>query len=360
MDFKKRVATLQGCFAEKRLDALIIATIEGNNKNTVYLSGFGGSTGFLIVSKENAALVVDGRYTLRAQEEARGVSVVEVKKDLGFIRTALSALGLTEGARIGFEADRVSVSMANAWKEVCPNLIPTQHLVETLRHTKDADEITLLMHACSVTSTVLESSIEQIVPGMREVDVARLLDFSLREVGASANSFETIVASGSNSAAPHHETGERVLESGDPVVIDFGGIFAGYCSDITRTIFVPGKEPDKELLNIYAIVLEANQMAKRALTLGMTMKEYDHVARSVIEKHGYGEYFTHSLGHSLGLEAHDPYDYTAPFAEGMVVTDEPGIYIPGLGGVRIEDDLVVTAHGARVLTPAQYWMQPGA
>jgi Xaa-Pro aminopeptidase len=179
----------------------------------------------------------------------------------------------------------------------------------------------------------------------------------LRKHGAVDNSFSSIVASGPNSAIPHHATGDRKLKSGEPVVMDFGGVFSsGYCSDITRTIFVPGRTPSTKMQEIYNIVLAANQKARKALRPGMMYRDYDRVARDYIKDRGFGKYFTHGLGHSLGLEAHDPFDYeNAPLAEGTVFTDEPGIYIDGLGGVRIEDDLVVTAGGAERLTSAPYW-----
>jgi Xaa-Pro aminopeptidase len=229
--------------------------------------------------------------------------------------------------------------------------------VERFRQVKDEGEVDQLRKACKITSRVYEEVVPLIRPGMTEAQVAFEIDMRLRKHGAVSNSFTSIVASGPNSAVPHHATSERKLKAGEPLVMDFGGLFpGGYCSDITRTVFVPGKEPHPRMKEIYRIVLEANKAARKALKPGITWRDYDKVARDYIVQRGYGEYFTHGLGHSLGLVAHDPYDYEHdPFEAGAVITDEPGIYIEDFGGVRIEDDLVVTNNGAERLTTAPYW-----
>lgn len=364
---KSRLTKLRSLLVKNKLSGLILRVNESgqstqpNNQNVLYMSGFGGSTGVLLITKSSAFIIVDARYWARAQAEAKEFTLVKVqrgKKFSLFINEALKKAKLTKRSRVGFESHLMPYSVAQEWmEELNCNLQPASNLVGSLRQYKDEEEIKLLKSACRKTSEVYLEIVDLIVPGMREVDVALEIDSRLRKKGASDNSFQTIVASGPNSAIPHHATGRRKLKAGEPVVMDFGGVFeGGYCSDITRTIFVKGKKPSKKLRKIYEIVLEANKRARKALNPEMKMIDYDRVAREFIVEKGYGEYFTHGLGHSLGLEAHDPFDYAnAKLEVGSVVTDEPGIYIEDVGGVRIEDDLVVTAGGAKKLTNAPYW-----
>jgi Xaa-Pro aminopeptidase len=358
---KNRIKKVQRALAKQNLDALLVRVWEGDNQNVLYLSGFAGTTAVLVITQKKAFIITDARYYLRAKEEApefKLVKHVRGRKVTEHINEALADADLKKSARIGFEAGHLSVEVAENWKkEIRGNLVPTYHLVERFRQYKDDDEIKLLKQACKATSKVYEEVAELIRPGMTETDVAFEIDMRLRKHGAITNSFTSIVASGPNSAIPHHATGDRKLKAGEPVIMDFGGLFpGGYCSDITRTVFVPGKKPDQKMVEIYDVVLQANKAAFKALKPGMMWKEFDKVARDYIADKGYGKYFTHGLGHSLGLVAHDPYDYEHDaFEAGMVVTDEPGIYIDGFGGVRIEDDVVVTEDGAERLTKAPYW-----
>lgn len=359
-DCKKRCGALRAILAREKLDALVVVTIEGSNQNVRYLTGFGGTVGALVVTMEDAVLAVDARYTLRAMGEAPDVRIVEIagKREESFVPYVSAALGaLTQKpAHIGYEGNRIPILMARAWEGEYPSLMPTRHLVESLREVKDDEEAAALRDAAEKTSQAFLQIIPMIQPGARERDIATELDIAIRRGGALQNSFVTIVASGPNAAIPHHETGERALTAGESVVIDFGGLYpGGYCSDITRTVFVPGAEPDMELVKIYQTVLGANIAAREAMNVGMLWKDYDAVARSYITERGYGEYFGHGLGHSVGLDVHDVYDYAdSPFKIGTVMTDEPGIYLPGRGGVRIEDMLVLTYNGAEVLNPTPY------
>lgn len=357
----KRIKNLRKALVKNKLDGLVVRVNEGDNQNVLYLSGFAGSTGVLVITASKTYIVTDARYYVRARQEAPDFKLVKVergKKITEHINQALADAGLKKTAAIGFEAAHISVDVAERWrKEVNAKLAPTTHLVERLRQTKDADEIEVLRKACKITCKVFNEVVPLIEPGVTESAVAFELDMRLRKHGALGNSFPSIVASGPNSALPHYATGQRKLKAGEPVVMDFGGIFpGGYCSDITRTVFVPGKKPDAKMVDIYNVVLGANKAALRAIKPGITWREYDKVARDYIADRGYGKYFTHGLGHSLGLVAHDPYDYEHDaFDVGVVMTDEPGIYIDDFGGVRIEDDLVVTESGAERLTQAPYW-----
>jgi Xaa-Pro aminopeptidase len=363
-DYSGRMRRLRKLLTEEGLDALISVTIEDNNKNVYYLCGFGGTTGALAVSSKGGVLAVDARYIERAQEEAVGVKVAPIPLNVRrsgdfahYVETALGGIALPKNSKIGIEGMRVPLLMARAWEErLGVTLIPTRGLVERLRQVKDAEEIRHLARAGKITSEVFETVSKKVRAGMRESDIARMLDIELIQRGALGASFKAIIASGKNSAMPHHETGKRKLLAGEPLVMDFGGIFpGGYCSDLTRTIFVPGKKPHPKMLEIYRIVREANTKAFQALMPGISWKQYDGAAREYISEKGFGAHFTHGVGHSIGLEVHDPFDHERGiFAPGFVFSNEPGIYISGLGGVRIEDDVVVTKTGAKLLTPAPY------
>ena len=357
----KRLKKLQKSLVDHKLDALLVRTNESDNQNVRYLSGFSGSSAVLLITATEAFIVTDARYYSRVISEAEDFKLVKMlrgKRQTDAINEALSLAEISRTDRVGFEATLTSVTIADSWKaNLRSKLVPTVHIVERFRQYKDKHEIDCLRAACKATTKVYSEVVSLIEPGMTESAVAFELDMRLRKHGASGNSFSSIVASGTNSAIPHHATSMRKLKAGEPLIMDFGGVFEdGYCSDITRTIFVPGKKPDPKMREIYDVVLTANKLARKALMPGMLNREYDKVAREHIVKSGYGEYFTHGLGHSLGLVAHDPYDYeNDPYDLGVVVTDEPGIYIEGFGGVRIEDDLVVTKEGVERLTTAPYW-----
>lgn len=357
----KRVKKLQAFMKKEKIDAFLIRTFEGDNLNVLYLSGFGGTTGALLVTATKAFIIVDARYWIRAAQEATGFKLIKIEraqKLMDAVNDVLKSEGLGKTATVAFESAVTTVQvLENFKKDLKAKLVPTLSVIERFRQQKDEGEIEILRKACRVTSKVYNEVAAILKPGMMESEVAFELDMRLRKHGAISNSFTSIVASGPNSAIPHHATGNRKLKAGEPLIMDFGGLFpGGYCSDITRTAFVPGKKPDPKMVEIYNIVLGANLAARKALVAGVMWKDYDKVARDYIAERGYGKYFIHGLGHSLGLLTHDPYNYEKdPLDVGTVITDEPGIYIEGFGGVRIEDDLVVTTNGAERLTNAPYW-----
>lgn len=360
--YVRRLTALRDVLKEKKLDALLVFTNEDGKKNIRYLTGFGGSFAALLLTRRNAYLGTDGRYTVRAKKEVQNAKILAVSSDrrarhsAHAIRQIMERAKLRRGARVGFESHHTSVAALLTWKKEVPaRLVPTEGIVERLRQYKDKREIAAIREACRVTDAVFRKIAGKIRAGQRERDVAMFIDHEHRLRGALGPSFPTIVASGPHSAIPHHETGARKLRAGDPVVLDFGGLFpSGYCSDLSRTIFVPGREPDSKLRKIYEVVKEANRKGRESLRVGMTWQEYNRgPAREYIEEEGYGDNFIHSLGHSIGLDVHDPFDYAHdPIREGTVLSCEPGIYIEGFGGVRIEDDLLITPRGVEKFTHA--------
>ncbi len=225
-------------------------------------------------------------------------------------------------------------------------------MIEELREIKDEEEIAIIEKACSIADLAYDHILKMIQPGMTEIEVANQLDFYMRSLGASGVSFETIVASGLRSAMPHGVASKKIIEQGDLITIDFGCYYEGYVSDMTRTFAIG--DPGEQLKEIYQIVLEAQLAVLEVAKPGVTGKQLDAVARDYITKHGYGEAFGHSTGHGIGLEIHEGPNVSVraekQFVPGNIITDEPGIYLPGIGGVRIEDDLLITSDGNRVLT----------
>ena len=342
------------------MDALVLTTDEDSNKNVRYMSGFGGSDGTLLVTQKKALGNVNILYTERFKKEAPDFPLILVDTYATpgqTIATLIKEAGLPNDAKIGFEARQVSVEEYESWKkDITQPLVATSGLVEHLRQYKDAEELKLIARACKASSNAYHDFIPFIKPGMRECDIAREVDRALLKHGAARTAFGTIVASGPNAAIPHHESGNRKLKAGDAVIIDYGGeILEGYSADITRTVFVPGAKPDPELVKIYDIVLRAQRHSTKVLKPGISWRDFHNTGAEYITKQGYGKYFEHSLTHSLGLDSHDPFDYKKyPITEGVVLTNEPGIYLPGKGGVRIEDDFVITKTGAKKLTSVSY------
>lgn len=341
---------------ELGLDAILISSPE----NRRYVSGFTGSAGWLLISRHDATLATDFRYVEQATQQSPDFRIHRTAPGLGWFPEWTAEQGVK---RIGFESDDVTISLHNAFRKAAdeaettnhPELVPTSGIVEQLRVYKDADELALLAKAIEIADEALNEVGPRIEPGVTEEAVAWELEKAMRERGAEMISFDTIVGAGANGALPHHRADDTVIKRNDAIVIDMGAKYEGYCSDLTRTIFVG--EPDAKFRRIYDIVLQAQLAAEERVRAGMTGEEADAIARDIISEAGHADDFGHSLGHGVGLAVHE-FPRVGPRAEdvlqdGMVFTIEPGIYLPGWGGVRIEDIVVMENGRARVISKAK-------
>lgn len=334
--------------AARKLDALVVTDM----LNVRYLSGFTGSFGILVVGTEGTALFTDSRYQTQSCEQCRDIDIKVV--DFNWPPHIQAHLNHIGAKRVGFEDGKL---MYRQWRDLADLLgegvlVPAGGLVEELRIVKDSDEIQAIREAARIIDVVYDEVLVRIQAGMRETDIALEMDYSIRRNGAEKEGFDTIVASGPRSAMPHGIASERVVQENDLIVFDYGARFAGYHSDITRTLVI-GPASDKQN-EIYSTVLEAQMRAIAAVAPGVIGKEVDAVARDYIASKGYGELFGHGLGHGLGLQVHDPGALNSRsevvLEPGMIFTIEPGVYLPDWGGVRIEDDVLVTETGCEVLT----------
>lgn len=342
-----RIKTIQEILAEKNLDALLVAS----DSNRQYLSGFSGSSGALVVTRTDSYLITDSRYTTQAttQTEPFGVEVIQHNGPMVLdIELVLQKHGVKT---LGFEAEHVDYATYLAWSEkFSAELIATTELVERVRMIKDAEELKLMDKAVEIIEDTYLHVLDFAKAGMRELDVALEAEFFMRKLGASGTSFDTIVASGWRGSLPHGAASDKVIEDGDLVTLDFGAVYQSYCSDMTRT-FAVGTPRSEKLVDIYNIVLKSQLAGCDAVAQGLSGAAVDKVVRDIIADVGYGEYFGHGTGHAVGMDVHEN-PRVSPAGEtilepGMVVTIEPGIYIPELGGVRIEDMILVTADGNR-------------
>ena len=327
--------------------------LETHLPNIYYLCGFSGDSGALLVDSTSATLFTDGRFTIQAKDETRGIRVHIHSGPL--LEAVGEYLHGRKRQRIAVSPSRLTLA---GWKILRKasgtNLkwIAVDGLVENLRAIKDADEIDRIRDAARLGSEVMEEAIRMIRPGVTELDIAAEIGYRMRLKGASGESFEAIVASGPRSALPHARPTARRIGKNELVVLDLGAILRRYCSDLTRTVHV-GKASTR-VRQWYQAVLEAQAAARMALKPGVTCGTVDAAARNVLQKKGLGQYFVHSTGHGIGLEIHeDPRiarDQKWLLETGSVVTLEPGVYVEGVGGIRIEDDALVTARGAEILT----------
>ena len=344
----KRVQPFLDKMQEKELDGMII----NNLKNVYYLTGFWGSNGTVFISRDRQVLVTDARYIIAAKQEVTGFEIFAERDELAAIAKIAKDMGLS---RIGFE-DEISVSyyhrMQTAFEGL--ELVPQTQFVEALRMIKDETEIATIRKACSISDQAFHDALEFIKPGKTEIEIANFLDFRMRELGAAGLSFDTILASGINSSKPHAHPMHKPVGLGEAITMDFGCLYEHYVSDMTRTIYL-GHVSDEQA-EIYNTVLKANQALIDQAKAGLGFRDFDKIPRDIIMEAGYGQYFTHGIGHGIGLDIHEePYfsqTSTEVIKSGMVLTDEPGIYIEGKYGVRIEDDILITETGCELLTLA--------
>jgi Xaa-Pro aminopeptidase len=350
MNYEHRIARARGSMRDQGAGGLLVT----NSTNVCYLTGFTGTNGQLLISADGATFLTDPRYEARASDMVRGADVkIYPSKLTERLPDLLAAIGIE---RLGFEAATVTVAtrddLAKTLDEV--ELVATTGVIEDLRRTKDDDELERIRRAVAITDEVFALALGELSPGRTEREIGLWLEIQMRQRGAEAVSFEPIVGSGPLSAHIHHSPSHRTLEKGDFVLLDFGCKFEGYCSDMTRTVVLgPASEEQQET---YDLVLEAQRTGANAIAAGERGPDVDAKARRVIASAGREEHFGHGLGHGVGLDVHE-----APrlhknsgdtLRAGDIVTVEPGVYVPGRGGVRIEDCVLVTEDGHETLTSA--------
>ena len=355
----ERLERLRATLAERDLPALLVSG-PGNRR---YLSGFTGSYGWLLVTPTVALLFTDGRYMIRAAREAPAFALRQVVNPGRALPTLLSEAAAELGlARIAFEAAQMSVAEhANLVKALggAVELVPVEGLVEPLRERKDATELRTMRRAIAITDAAFAAVLERLTPETTEAQAAWMLEVAMRVGGAEGLAFPVIVAAGPNGAQPHASPGDEPLGSGRPIVIDMGARLGGYNADLTRTVVLG--TPDDRFHTIYELVKEAQAQAIAGIGPGVLTHAVDTLARDRISAAGYGEQFNHGLGHGVGLDVHEgpalrrilPGSSSPPLQPGMVTSVEPGIYLEGWGGVRIEDLVLVTAQGHEVLSQAK-------
>ena len=357
IDFRhpSRIAGLRSVIQGNDIDGMLIS----DPQNRRYLTGFIGTAGYLFITETGAILATDFRYTEQAAYQAIGFDISRIQGRISeWFPTILHDLGVK---KIGFEADHLTVSALKMFEDALSErgadvaMVSKSGYTAKLRALKDEGEIALLQHAIDIGDAAFEETAAILTPGMTEKEAAWEFEKAIRDRGAESLSFDTIVATGPNAARPHHQTGDTTLKEGETIVFDCGATYQGYCSDLTRTVVLG--DADTEVARIYNIVLEAQEAAIEKVEAGVTGADADAIARKIINDAGYAENFGHSLGHGLGLQVHEEPNVgprgNTPLENGMPFTIEPGIYIPGWGGVRIEDVVVLENGRARVLSHAE-------
>ncbi|MEK4305149.1 M24 family metallopeptidase [Oceanobacillus sp. FSL K6-0251] len=332
---------------ENKADAIII----DSPYNRRYMTNFTGTAGTALITADKALFITDFRYTEQAAEQAAAFEIIEHKQ--GMIQEIANQIDKLGVKRLAFEKNYTTYSQFETYQnQFSQELIPVEGIVEALRMIKTPDELEIMKKAAKIADDAFAHIQSFIEPGVKEIDISNELEFFMRRQGATSSSFDTIVASGLRSALPHGVASDKQMAEGELVTLDFGALYEGYCSDITRTVAVG--EISAALREIYDIVLEANLRGVKGTKAGMSGKEADALTRDYIKEKGYGDRFGHSTGHAVGMEVHESPGLStrseAILEPGMVVTVEPGIYVPGVGGCRIEDDIVITKDGNERLT----------
>ncbi|MGM0421341.1 MAG: M24 family metallopeptidase [Bacillota bacterium] len=351
----QRIKQLINVMNEDNLDGFILFNEEYDNRPSVqYLSGFTGSYCVLLITQHDCFIITDSRYYVQAEEESDFTLIKKVERDPWPLLQEI----LVENniSRLGYEADKLSVDEFHRLQDFVLDLAGFKQLFRQFRQVKDTSELDQIRTACTIAAEAFEAFYPRIKPGLKESELAAELVHQMRLRGAEQPvKGHFVVASGQRGQRPHGVFTDKIVESGDLVTFDFGAVYNGYVSDITRTVGVG--QVDEELVKVYEIVLAAQKHGLAEAGPDHTGASLDAAVREFIAERGYGEYFTHSTGHGIGLELHEEpmLNYTNPnkLPQNSVVTIEPGIYIPGLGGVRIEDDIVITEIGCEVLTHAE-------
>jgi Xaa-Pro aminopeptidase len=344
-----RIEKLKAILGELSLDAMYVTHIP----NIRYISGFSGSSAFLIITKDKDYFFTDFRYKEQSKEQVKGFEMFVDFAPSVKISEIIKSLGLKN---IGFESNHLTVTQLDTLKKSFPSSAFTAlgDRIERLTMVKTEDELEKIKNACSITDRVFQKLLEIIKPGIKEKDVSAEISYWHKKYGADKDSFDPIVASGWRGALPHGVASDKIINSGEMVTLDFGCIYDGFCSDLTRTISVG--EPALEMKKIYDTVLRSQVMAIKACKEGASSKDIDKIARDHINESGYEGKFGHGLGHGLGIEVHEmpgvsqKMDMLLP--ANVVITIEPGIYVEGLGGVRIEDDIIIKTGGNEVINKA--------
>ncbi len=347
-----RLGKVRALLGELGIDGLLVSQPE----NRRYLSGFTGSAGTLLISASHALIATDFRYYEQVSQQSPHFELVRIKSKL---EEVLPQMLETAGvSRLGFEADHATVAALEGWKAAAPGVewVPTGQVVQGLRAIKDEAEVAALRRAIALTDEALAAALADARPGMTELDLSWSIESYMRTHGAHAVAFELIVAGGPNGALPHARPGDAPLRAGEPIVIDIGAEVDGYHGDLTRTVCFGQPNDPERFWAVYNTVLRAQVAAEAGIRPGLSAVAADALARDVIAEAGYADLFGHGLGHGVGLEIHETplmsRTSSASIEAGMLITIEPGIYVPGWGGVRIEDIVLITENGAEVLTCA--------